>query len=310
MTVCLLSAQLKVKEQRLGLEKLHHHLKSINERLQKRQSGRYLRPSNVYTSSFAARVASQIDQGIRRRDETFLKTTFEQHMHPTTKTLRIEKLPSILSSLGAKCDDPGELFDSVDVNKDGALDFDDFKRVVSVSTDIQRLIQTLPISHMVADALPKESGQDSVRNFCEITSEQVKIVCASLLPFLEKMLIEYAAQLKNAYEIMEKNRDGDSQYSSKFELTPMSVGNIDNFHEGLASRIGTLDLKSFRFHESSHMILSRNFTSPLKSSIFQVTRSLLWERQWRANIAIANTARRASKPRIMVLRPVRSKSGE
>jgi hypothetical protein len=177
----------------------------------------------------------QIAQGKKRRDDGYLEGLFDKKKNPSTKTIRKEQFVIMLESLGVI---PENEPSSVDGSNDGAIDFQEFKRAASAPSSLERLIRSLPLAEMVADALPKEKGRDPVRLFSEITSVQIQDICSALLPHLEKLLIDCAKKLKAYFDRMDTVQAEASMDMNKFVI-PMSVGTIGDFHEGLSSRVGT-----------------------------------------------------------------------
>jgi hypothetical protein len=185
-------------------------------------------------------IDCRIEQGMKRRDASELEEIFKKHKDPSTNTIRREQFDLILESLGVVPENehvPGDggNYGAMDY---GAIDFQEFKRAASVSSELEQLIRTLPLAEIVADALPKEKGRDPVRSFSEITSGQIHDICKASLPHLEKLLIDCARKLKASFDRMDEITAEAPMGLNKFELVPMSVGKIDDFHKGLSSRVG------------------------------------------------------------------------
>ena len=186
-------------------------------------------------------IDCRIEQGMKRRDDSELKEIFKKHKDPSTNTVRKEQFDFILESLGVVLENELAPVDESNygATDHGAIDFQEFKRAASVSSELERLIRTLPLAEMVADALPKEKERDPNRLFSEITSKQIQDICTALLPHLTKLLIDCATKLKASFDRMDEVQAEAPMVLNKFELIPMSVGKIDDFHEGLSSRVGT-----------------------------------------------------------------------
>jgi hypothetical protein len=186
-------------------------------------------------------IDCRIEQGITRRDSSRLEEIFDKHKDPATNSILKEQFVTILESLGVFPEnEPASVDESNYGSIDhGAIDFQEFKRAASVSSALERLIRTLPLVEMVADALPKEKGRDPIRLFSEITTIQIQDIFSALLPHLEKLLIDCAKKLKASFDRMDTVQAEAAMGVNKFELIPMSVGKIDDFHQGLSSRVGT-----------------------------------------------------------------------
>jgi hypothetical protein len=187
-------------------------------------------------------IDCRIEQGMTRRDSSRLEEIFDKQKNPSTNTIRKDQCDIILESLGVIPEN--EPAASVDGSHCGDLDygvidFQEFKRAASVSSALERLIRTLPLAEMVADALPNEKGRDPIRLFSEISRTQIQDVCIALLPHLEKLLVDCAKKLKASFDRKDTVQAEVAMSLNKFELIPMSVGTIEDFYQGLSSRVGT-----------------------------------------------------------------------
>ena len=191
------------------------------------------------------KIKSQIQEGIYRRDEKFLQKIFDLNKDSVTRKLKKECFIPVLEKLGVLLgrEEIEELFLNFDMNNDGLLDFAEFKRATSFSSNLEQLICGFPVSQMIADAMPRQQGKDPIRLFSEITPAYVKDVCSAILPFLENLLIDQASELKESFKILDnaKSNVGSSKFQA--ELVEMCVGGIDDFHAGLSKRIGLFFIK-------------------------------------------------------------------
>jgi hypothetical protein len=69
-----------------------------------------------------------------------------------------------------------------------------------------------------------------------MTQDQVNTWCDVIMKHLKKTLQEQLATLNTAYEMLDGPAAADSTTSN--EKHTMRVGNINDFHQGLAARIG------------------------------------------------------------------------
>ena len=189
---------------------------------------------------FAIKVRNQIQAGINRRDDEFLQAFFERKTNASgTASLNNQQFITALDELGIRKtdDDIQVIFRTMDVNNDGVMDLEEFKKAVRFPSTIEQLMNTLPIHQLFSDAMPEELGSDCIQQFGQLSPIQIKVICQEIVPFMEKILQDTVDKTRASVEaskISEVNKSG-----SKFEVTPeMSAGTIGDFHGGLSGRIG------------------------------------------------------------------------
>ena len=198
------------------------------------QSSMTLHPASEYING----MGNRIETGIKRQDTAYVEETFK-HFAKEGKTLPKDQFIPLLEELGMliSADDVDGLFKSLDVNGDRGLDWDQFKTVVMVPSIVEQLIKTLPISQLIADALPIEEGRDPLRVLSETSSEQIKCSCSVLMQYLETMLEDAVRKLKESVDCMDRMQTGTG--AKKFEVpVAMSAGMVKDFFGGLAERLG------------------------------------------------------------------------
>jgi hypothetical protein len=129
----------------------------------------------------------------------------------------------------------------MDVNDDGVMDLEEFKRALRFPSSTQQLISTLPILQIFADAMPEKMGNVCLRQFGQISPKQIEDICKEAMPFVEKVLKDAVGKVRESFEVMDKSQAGNS--ASKFEVPPeMSAGTIEDFYGGLTGRIGIFNV--------------------------------------------------------------------
>jgi hypothetical protein len=197
-----------------------------------------------------SKLRMQIQDGFNRRDEKYLRATFNSHKTDELITT---------SSLGAALNDTGiavgkeeidELMRITDINNDGGLDFVEFSTLVSASSPALEWVRSLPLAELVLDGLPKTDGgqnQDRLRNLCKISEKELEVACKAIMEGLFQTLKENLAAVKKAYDLLDSNAAADKSVSEKFQIITMSVGSIKDFHDGIATRIGDQNASTFKF---------------------------------------------------------------
>jgi hypothetical protein len=125
----------------------------------------------------------------------------------------------------------------MDVNNDGSLDLEEFKKAVRFPSTVQQLVMALPISQIFADAMPDEMGIDRLRQFGQLTPKQIEDICLESIPYVQSVIQDAVKNIRVSFEAMDSSEA--SKGTSKFEVPPeMSAGTVGDFHGGLAERIG------------------------------------------------------------------------
>ena len=115
-------------------------------------------------------LCDQVDRGFRRRDDQCIEKVFNQYStikSPTSVETLIpkESLARALNELSISVDETSvsHLFTEMDVNNDGGLSSDEFKRTVNVAYErvlgpYELWARSLPLAQILADALPIPTG--------------------------------------------------------------------------------------------------------------------------------------------------------
>ena len=197
------------------------------------------------------KLQSQIQEGFKRRNDEHVRAVFDSHKHGTRITA--SSLGAALKDLGIYVleEDIDELLKSSDMNDDGGLDFDEFSLLVGRSSPGLDFARALPLAELVWDGLPRmdrraahskgaggEPGEAQLRHLCGISPEELEASIQAITEGLRTMLQENLAALKKSYDLLDRNAAAGSAAAAKFEMIPMNVGTIEDFHEGIAARVG------------------------------------------------------------------------
>ena len=197
-------------------------------------------------TSARSKLSNQVEEGFKRRNEASIKSTFESHKDPATGSILASSLKSALLSLGISLHtaDLSEIFKSRGLSHDEGLDLEDFVSLVSIPSPIEEWVRALPLSQLVADALPKIDcclKADQLRHLSRMTQHQLEVSCDVIMDHLMNILQDRLDVLKEAYAKIDSHSAADNyENAEKFQICKMNVGNIDDFHAGLASRIGKM----------------------------------------------------------------------
>jgi hypothetical protein len=124
-----------------------------------------------------------------------------------------------------------------------SVDAAEFQQAVGRQWAVEVWAKSLPLAEMLADALPSCTGCPRLRAVSDLHEKEIVAIADGYRDGLIQILVEHVAMLKNAYlamaEYATKSRTGCAK---KFEVSSMSSGKIEDFHDGLQKRIGVCEL--------------------------------------------------------------------
>jgi hypothetical protein len=164
--------------------------------------------------------------------------------------VRSDGLQAALLELGVpmKRDKAEELMVVMDLDENGGLDFEEFKRAVQQQpTQLEQWAGMLPLAGMLARSLPVSSGQGDqpLRDFGRLADVEIDAAVEVFSKGLKLLLSTARASTRQMFDSMDKKAfeaakdlaDGVSAVS-KYKTFKMSTGKVADYHEGLSSRIG------------------------------------------------------------------------
>ena len=142
-----------------------------------------------------------------------------------------------------------ELMVVMDLDENGGLDFEEFKRAVAQpATQLEQWASMLPLAGILARSLPVSGGQGDqpLRDFSRLREDQIDAAVQAFGVGLTRLLLEEKATLRQMFDKVDrkaseaaKDSAGGVSAASKFKTFKMSTGKVAEYHEGLSSRIGT-----------------------------------------------------------------------
>ena len=134
-------------------------------------------------------------------------------------------------------DEIDEIFNNMDMNSDGYLDWNEFRRAVGTpSSSEQFFSQTMPLSRLILSAIPKDPGRSPLEVFMDLPRDELSNIAQALTATLENMLAGKASELKQSYVAARQMRT--SVPNTKFAVVELKAGTIADYHKGLSSRVG------------------------------------------------------------------------
>ena len=176
-------------------------------------------------------------------DEQEIVRVYQEHAVPGKyRYIPSDSLTLALDRLGivATKDRLAHFTRIVQLNFNGCIRYNAFKHIVLSPSPIEAWARTLPLGRLLADALPKFSGCDHLRVISSLTAKETDLVVEELCDALKEVLMRHVGLLKSAFKSMDEQaaKSEGVHGNSKFEVSKMIVGSIQNFYAGLEARIG------------------------------------------------------------------------
>ena len=197
-------------------------------------------------------IGEQIQRGFSRRSEKEIKRVFDKYadgdpQEPESLHVPKNKMMTALQEFDISYQDKSEqdvaqiseLFDQLDLDRNGKLDYSEFRSAVqSNKTVLEDWAKSLPLDQLLADSIPRSVGHDPLEIVRRLTDHDIELVAEGFAGGLKQMLREFMVHLNEALDkVSERNA---CSFEQKFvaDVPRMLCGNIDDFHKGLVARIG------------------------------------------------------------------------
>ena len=180
------------------------------------------------------------------------------------------KLIDCMTELGVEFDkdeNQAIIFDTIDTNNDGAIDFDEFKAYLLQPKSLELWAASMPLAALVADSVSavtqSKNAHDPLQVVCDLKESSIKMVQEAVSIGFGILLREQVKRLQDAR--VKSQAQGDS--NSKYQVLEMSSGDVDDFHLGLEGRIGTI---AALYLETSRANILQSFSLPNICRAFDV----------------------------------------
>jgi hypothetical protein len=183
---------------------------------------------------------------LKRLDRQFVSSVFFKFADECTSKILASKFPFALKELNIEAI-PGtvaELFKEADLDEDGGLDLDEFYRVINRPSELEQWCLTLPLPKLLAFCLetvitPAGEFADPIRSVCNLSPQDLDLATSEFEAGLRQLLKDQTQQLDHCYEQLAiKVAEKPDGSSAKFQTPAMSGGTAEEFHKGLADRVG------------------------------------------------------------------------
>ncbi len=174
--------------------------------------------------------------------------------------LKPSGLQKALQELGVQMDSDavGKLFVSMDLDENGGLDFEEFKRAVQQPvTPLEQWVAMLPINGMLSRSFPVcgGPGDQVLRSISKLGADEIHATVDVFSRALLGLLLEARSNLQQMFRrIDEKAAEaakGSGGAVAKFKTFKMRTGTVEDYVGGISGRVGEyLCLTISRIYES------------------------------------------------------------
>ena len=219
--------------------------------------------TGVLSGNFSAAGPLGVDEclmsvacGFLRRDESYVKEVFLKHSKDLVDpkksgesqsgllkgnmraALKDAHFPLVSGPLATSDD---ELMRQVDLDKSDCVSFEEFRQFVLQRGSVENWMKTEQFLQILSDSVAPLLGMDAgpddqMRRLAQLSPDQIQQALNAAVIGLNTQFESSQENLKKTLKAVTGQTERLSQ--SKFEVSKLACGTIDDFHKGLESRIG------------------------------------------------------------------------
>ena len=197
-------------------------------------------------------IRAQVKQGFRRRNSVDIEQVFKKYAivdpaSPTSAHLPKDKVLVALKEFDVGSKDISEsdlkdadfIFNSLDINSDGKLDFGEFQAAVQTPSLLEEWARSLNVHQLVADAIPRNEGENPLITASTLSPDVITLIAAGVTDGLEEILRKEVERLRASFARMKTKDVNNLAQKFQSKAPKMNCGNFEDFHRGLTAHIGT-----------------------------------------------------------------------
>ncbi len=183
---------------------------------------------------------------IDRVNRRHIETVFSKYADTSSGKISLIQFRPALQAMGIMItsEREEELFKETDIDEDNSLDRDEFFRAINMPSELEPWASTLPLSKLLAGCVETALAganelSDPLRKVADLSTQEMDQVTDDFSGAFRLILEEHVKDLKCSFSEMDKlAAEGSDGSNSKFQTFEMNAGTVDNFHKGLADRVG------------------------------------------------------------------------
>jgi hypothetical protein len=215
-------------------------------------------------------LSAQCSESVSSEASSLPATKRSKVTHEANGMLDATGLQKALLELGVtmESDQVKKLHVSMDVDENGGLDFEEFKRAIQQpATPLELWVAMLPIHGMLARSFPIcGQGHEALRNMSLLGDKDIETTINVFSEALRGVLVSAQADLRRMFEVVDaKAADAaKGQFSavSKFKTFKMKTGTVKDYFEGIAIRVGTFIRPSLQSEDHNYSTAHQFFWLP------------------------------------------------
>jgi hypothetical protein len=236
--------------------------------------------------SMADTSISAVQDYLDMKGDKFLKGIFDEFSeisHGTEMLVRTKGLHDALLKLGlpAAKEKVEALMEIMDLDENGGLDYEEFKRAVAQPpTQLEQWASMLPLAGMLSRSLPVSGGQGDqpLRDFGRLREDKIDRAVEAFKVGLKRLLLEEKDSIMKMFDNVDRKASEAAKDTakgvsavSKFKSFKICTGKVADFHDGLSSRIGMSESRPFH-------LLAQVIASGCNDSIYRPYNSTVYKK--------------------------------
>ena len=203
------------------------------------------RQGHVFQQRVFDQFSVQVDLPVDSLDSPSCPDSSSKSKYKYVKMLLPTGLQKALLEMGVQMDldQVNKLFISMDLDDNGGLDFEEFKRAAQQpATPLEQWIAMLPINGMLARSFPVCAGQpgdQALRSVSRLSIAEINATVDVFSAALRDVLLDARARLQQMFDkVDQKAANGSDGAVTKYKTFKMRTGTVSDYIKGISGRVG------------------------------------------------------------------------